>query len=207
MNIGSRRTNQVKVMLNDEELALLDKKANDHGCDRASLLRENLNNSFLIDSRLIDVSAVNAINKCSAERSLKHGDIVASLINLISSNSDIYELLSEVLADQFNEDSVKWLSANPVKKMQENESDSQNTSDNSMYSFLINSLEDAKSAIVRLREGKTVIASFAAPVTPVEQNLNAYIQGASQAAEYSIHWVSDNTIIIAPEGVQIVMEE
>ena len=74
-----------------------------------------------------------------------------------------------------------------------------------MYSFLINSLEDAKSAIVRLREGKTVIASFAAPVTPVEQNLNAYIQGASRAAEYSIHWVSDNTIIIAPEGVQIVM--
>ena len=115
MNIGSRRTNQVKVMLNDEELALLDKKANDHGCDRASLLRENLNNSFLIDSRLIDVNAVNAINKCSVERSLEHGDIVESY-KFVSSNSDIYELLSEALADQFNEDSVKWLSKIQLKE-------------------------------------------------------------------------------------------
>ena len=198
---AGKRTNQVKVMLSDDELQYLDLKCSNGNIDRATCIRDLLYKKVEINQAEVGEKSLEFLENKSQKIGISISSITAIMINYCISKEEIRGEILELIYRKKDGDIVEWLGDPGSGKNNQEKEEKKPTE--KMHIVDINDMKDAKNVIDILAENNTVIVQI--DESAIEgASLRSFVLGGSYALNCENHDLNNQGMILTPLTVEVV---
>ena len=198
---AGKRTNQVKVMLSDDELQNLDLKCSNGNIDRATCIRDLLYKKVEINQSEVGTKCLEFLENKSQKIGISISSITAIMLNYCISKEEIKEEVLELIYRKKDGDIVEWLS-DPDNGINNQEKEEAKHAEK-MHLVDINNMLDAKNVIDILAGNNTVIAQINENETE-GASLRSFVLGGSYALNCENHDLNNQGMILTPLSVEVI---
>ena len=198
---AGKRTNQVKVMLSDDELQNLDLKCSNGNIDRATCIRDLLYKKVEINQSEVGTKCLEFLENKSQKIGISISSITAIMLNYCISKEEIKEEVLELIYRKKDGDIVEWLSDpdNGINNQEKEEGKHKEK----MHLVDINNILDAKNVIDILAGNNTVIVQINENETE-GASLRSFVLGGSYALNCENHDLNNQGMILTPLSVEVI---